>query len=134
MKKAAILAVFVISFFLASGCIKQQNIPPENGFLEGKISIGPLCPVERIPPDPACQPTQETYKAWPIAVWRADENKATDLQPNLDGIYKIELPPGNYTVGLVAPQHFGANNLPSSVTIISGKITTLDIDIDTGIR
>ncbi|MEK7081236.1 MAG: hypothetical protein AAB902_02520 [Patescibacteria group bacterium] len=41
------------------------------GFLEGKVTIGPLCPVERTPPDPACQPTEATYKAWQIAVYTA---------------------------------------------------------------
>ena len=34
-----------------SGCEKQYS--NETGFLEGKISIGPICPVERVPPDPA---------------------------------------------------------------------------------
>ena len=33
------------------------------GRIEGRVTIGPLCPVERIPPDPTCQPTPETFAA-----------------------------------------------------------------------
>ena len=32
------------------------------GILMGKISIGPLCPVETDPPQPGCLPTADTYK------------------------------------------------------------------------
>ena len=41
----------------------------EGGLLKGKISIGPLCPVETFPPQPQCLPTLETFKAWQTAIW-----------------------------------------------------------------
>lgn len=39
------------------------------GTLMGKISIGPLCPVETAPPQPGCLPTADTYKTWQLSVW-----------------------------------------------------------------
>jgi len=40
---------------------EKLNPVTEKSPLAGKVNIGPLCPVERNPPDPSCQPTEETY-------------------------------------------------------------------------
>ena len=125
------LLIFLIGILLINGCVPQT---PSKGFLEGKITIGPLCPVERFPPDPRCQPTEETYKAWPIAIWTPDKKtKITQLTPHLDGTYTITLSPGDYLVDLEKQPMFG-KNLPTTFTITAGKTTILPIDIDTGIR
>ena len=62
MKKYTYAEVVVIIILTGSiffsGCDKKKNF--EKGFLEGTISIGPICPVEKIPPAPACLPTAET--------------------------------------------------------------------------
>ena len=129
MKLSLILLLGVV---LLSSCASQTQ-PSGTGFLEGKISIGPLCPVERFPPDPNCQPTPETFKAWLIAVYQ-DETKIILLNPNLDGAYRVELPVGDYVVDLEKSMGIGGKNLPATVIIKSGEITTLNIDIDTGIR
>jgi hypothetical protein len=126
--------IFIISFFLFAGC--HKTVHQGNGYLEGTISIGPICPVEHIPPDPACQPTAETYKAYPVSVYTADrKRKIAQLNPSLDGSYSTELQPGNYMVVLEAAQNkAGGSNLPVEVTITSDDKTLLNIDIDTGIR
>ena len=116
-------------------------VVPQNGFLKGKINIGPLCPVERnsLPagrqaPDPKCQPTLETYAAWSMAVYSSDgKNKIVEIKPDAGGFYKVELPIGNYIVDLKVQRAF-AQGFPKAVTIKKGQITTLDIDIDTGIK
>lgn len=105
----------------------------DTGILKGKITIGPLCPVERVPPDPNCQPKQETFDAWPIAVY-SEDTKMSDLMPKLDGTYSIELKPGEYTVKLGKESRIGGSNLPADITIEAGQPVVLDVDIDTGIR
>ena len=109
-----------------------------SGVLKGKISIGPICPVERIPPDPACLPTMETYKAWATAVWTLDKKaKVATLDPNLDGTYQIELPVGNYMIDFDVARTGrigGSNILPALISIALGDTTNFNIDIDTGIR
>ncbi len=131
MNKMLPLTILLGGVVLIGGCLQNQN-NSEKGILEGKIAIGPLCPVERYPPDPHCQPTEETYKAYPIAVY-ASGTKVTQIQPFANGTYKIELPAGEYTVDLEKQHRFG-KNLPATVFIKKGEITTLNIDIDTGIR
>ena len=104
------------------------------GFLKGKVTIGPLCPVERIPPDPNCQPTEATYKAWQIAVYTPDKKtKFIQLEPDLDGSYQVILSAGQYLIDFEQPHAF-ARSLPTTVMIKKGETTVLNIDIDTGIR
>ena len=126
--------IFFAVIVMVSACDDRKNSDP--GWLEGMISIGPICPVETVPPDPACMPTAETYKAYPVSVFTSDgKNKITQLAPSLDGSFSSELPPGNYLIVLEKPQNnVGGSNLPAEVSITSHDKTILDISIDTGIR
>jgi len=119
---------------LFSGC--EQLINHETGFLEGVVSIGPICPVETDPPVTGCLPTAETYKAYPVSIWTANGRmKIVQINPSLDGSYETELSPGNYLVKLgTRVNSIGRSNLPVEVTITSLNKTVLNIDIDTGIR
>jgi hypothetical protein len=127
------IVIFLIILFLAGCSTSKQK---EYGYLEGVISIGPICPVERIPPDPACLPTAETYKAFPVSIFSSDgKKKITRLNPSLDGSYICELPSGNYKVILEKVQaSVGGSNLPVEISITALDKTLLNIDIDTGIR
>jgi hypothetical protein len=127
------IAVFLTVLFIIGCSTSKHN---EYGYLEGVISIGPICPVERIPPDPACLPTAETYKAYPVSIYSSDGiKKITQLNPSLDGSYSCELPSGNYQVTLEKVQiRVGGSNLPVEISITPLDITLLNIDIDTGIR
>lgn len=126
--------ILLIGFlFVFSGCDKSIR---EAGSLEGKISIGPICPVEHDPPDPGCLPTAETYNAYPVAIFSSDgKHMIAKITPAMDGTYSIKLDQGNYLVILETGQkRIGSSNLPAEVEIISQNKTILDIDIDTGIR
>jgi hypothetical protein len=128
--------LLIISFLAISviinGCTGQSG----KGVLAGKVTIGPICPVEKYPPDPNCQPTAETYEAWPVWVWNADKSaKVVQIQPEIDGSYKSELPVGIYIIDLgIQNNGIGGSNLPVQIVINSNQTTSLDINIDTGIR
>jgi len=132
--KGFLFSIFFVGLTLISGCDKRENL--KSGFLEGLISIGPICPVERIPPDPACLPTAETYKAYPVGVYTTNgETEISQLMPALDGTYSAELPSGDYLVKRSGSQNnIGGSNLPVKISITSEEKTLLDINIDTGIR
>jgi hypothetical protein len=138
MKKDNYKRIFVVIFLtwitVMSGCDNKKSLVA--GFLEGTISIGPICPVETIPPDPACLPTAETYKAYPVSVYTSDgKTKIAQLMPSLDGAYTSELTPGDYLVVLErAKNNIGGSNLPVMVSITAQDKTLLNINIDTGIR
>ncbi len=134
-----ILIIILIAIVGTGGYFLMKYIwptpaTPQNGFLQGKINIGPLCPVERIPPDPRCQPTLETYAAWPIAVYSSNQEiKISDIKPDAAGSYKVELPTGTYIVNFERQTPF-ARSLPETVIGKKKETTIFNIDIDTGIR
>jgi hypothetical protein len=126
--------IVLLTLSLTTGC--DNLMTHDTGFLEGVISIGPLCPVETVPPGPACLPTAETYKAYPVSIWTANgRRKIAQLYPALDGSYSTELVQGNYLVILGNGQiKAGSSNLPVEVSIQGHSTTKLNISIDTGIR
>ena len=128
--------LILASLFSLASCT-ELNQMGECGFLKGKISIGPICPVETVPPLPQCQPTAETYKAWQTSVWNQRKTRIiADIEPKLDGTFYLKLSAGKYVIDFKNPQTngIGANNLPVEITIVSADTTTANIDIDTGIR
>lgn len=129
----SIFGVFLIPSVVS--CVDQKEIG-EPGVLSGKISIGPLCPVETVPPSPGCSPTLETYTTWATAVWNTNKSKKTaTLHPTLDGKYLIVLPSGKYVIDFDSNQSFRAgSNLPSEITVLPNDTLVFNITIDTGIR
>jgi hypothetical protein len=130
------LIIFLLLMISFAACEKIGTLSEGTGTLKGKIIIGPICPVEHVPPTPECQPTAETYKAYPVSVWTTDMKiRIADIQPSLDGSYTALLPKGTFLVALQKQLSGpGGSNLPVTVVVRDGIVTTLDINIDTGIR
>jgi hypothetical protein len=115
---------------------KGTELSTVKGVIRGKISIGPLCPVETIPPRPECLPTAETYKNWQTAVWTLSRDKIAKVVPDSTGNYMITISTGNYIIDFDQPRTttVGFSNLPHEIHVASGDTTVFDITIDTGIR
>ena len=113
-----------------------QNSMVITGVLKGKITIGPLCPVETVPPSPGCTPTSGTYITWATAVWKLNKTgKVVTLSPSLDGNYLVTLPSGKYIIDFDTIQNYRAgSNLPYEITLPANDTVTFNINIDTGIR
>ena len=134
MKAIIKFSLFLFAVLLNWSCDQQQMEIVEKGSLEGKVTIGPLCPVETVPPDPACLPSQDTYDAWPIVIWTADKKtKIATIDPDLSGNYFVDLPEGSYLIDLYK-QHWFNMSLPELIIIEPNETSLLNIDIDTGIR
>jgi len=107
------------------------------GTLEGKVTVGPLTPVERVGV-PSPLPNPEVFTSRHLIVYAADGmTKVADVPIKASGYYgtySISLPPGTYVLD-VPHQGIGhARPLPKQVTISPGKTTIVDVDVDTGIR
>ena len=133
MRKVFFRFIALLVLISLSNCDKQAI--EENGTFSGKIKIGPICPVETIPPDPGCLPTAETYKSYPVYINSSYGFQKILINPKPDGSFSMDLSPGDYflTMGkeLNGPEHC---NLPLVFTIYPSKTTLIDIEIDTGIR
>jgi hypothetical protein len=102
--------------------------------LAGVVSIGPICPVETLPPPLECMPSPEAYAAREFLVTQNGKT-ITSFRADPTGNYSISLAPGVYTiVSAKTGIGYASKDLPSVVTIKSGQTTMLDISIDTGIR
>ena len=103
-----------------------------NGTLSGKVSIGPICPVEQI--DNPCPTPPEAYASREFLV-NKDGKTVTSFHADSNGDYSISLVAGTY---IITPTNTGigfvSKELPANVTIKSGSTVTLNIDVDTGIR
>ena len=103
------------------------------GVLEGKVTIGPLRPVEKPGETPTVPP--EVYAARKIMVYdRNHQTLVKQVDINDQGYYRIELAPGIYTIDI---NHVGIDrspDVPKQIEIKAGQTIRLDIDIDTGIR
>jgi len=128
-----ILVVTIIAFAIA---MFGGGLPAEtgdgSGTLTGKVSIGPLCPVEpcTVPHDRLVA----AYAARPITISTPGGNRVTTVIADPETGYTVSLKPGTYIVDIPHQGIGGSPELPATVTIRSGEIVRLDISIDTGIR
>ncbi len=128
-----LVIIFAIAVFAVAAIALISLQPASNGNLRGHISIGPICPVERNPPDPACQPTEATYAAYNLTVIGVGGQIITEFSGDANGNYYISLPAGTYVITRQSPAPIGSF-MPISVRIESGMPTYQNISIDTGIR
>ncbi|MGP1675489.1 MAG: hypothetical protein ACTS8Z_09785 [Candidatus Limnocylindrales bacterium] len=93
---------------------------------------GPVCPVERIPPDPACAPRAVGGATIAIRDPQGVEIKRISLDAT--GSAFVELPPGDYEV--VGGEVEGLMGVPEPqvAAVTDGVATTVDLTYDTGIR
>jgi hypothetical protein len=128
------LVILLWLVFLA-GCSQASAEQP--GVLQGKVSVGPLSPVERAPeagvtpsPIPA-----EVFTSRSLNIYQADGKTLVKKAPfAADGTYRVELKPGSYVAALPEGGIEFAKGLPAEVRLKAGETVELDIDIDTGMR
>ena len=101
------------------------------GYAAGHVTIGPLCPVMR--EDMPCEAPPELYSSRKVLVYD-DEGEDVLERGNIDnqGNYKIALTPGDYYLQ-IEPAGIGPGE-KKAVKIRGFETTTVDFDIDTGIR
>jgi hypothetical protein len=125
--------MIALAVLLAAGAGCAGGPAAPKGMIQGQVTIGPICPVER--PDQPCLPTPETYAARKVLVRSADGvNLVATLSLNETGYYRVDLDPGTYVVDI---NHAGIDrspDVPRTITLSAGETVTLDIGIDTGIR
>lgn len=136
-----VLALMLVSPY-ACGVPAGPSVPAPTsssagvvGYLEGRASIGPLTPVEKVGvPPPTPSPAACAARGLTVREATGDTEVAKfNLQS--DCTYRVALRPGSYVVNLARTQGIGGSkDLPQIVAIESGKTVRLDISIDTGIR
>ena len=121
------LFVAVLALF-AAAC----QTPPAGPGVSINAQAGPTCPVERVPPDPACD--SRPVAGATILILDGSGNTVAKAVTDAQGNAFAPVPPGNYVVqpqpveGLMG----GAEQVPISVAGDAPAVVT--VVYDTGIR
>jgi len=121
------LLLFILPVALLSACASAPTPAADTG-VEGQTLLGPMCPVIRLDQPCPDRPYQAT-----LTVLNPAGEKMAQIQTDVNGLYRLELLPGDYIMRPVSPNVMPyAQDQP--FTVIAGKFTKLDIQYDSGIR
>jgi hypothetical protein len=100
--------------------------------ISGVALAGPVCPVERVPPDPACaaRPVSDAT----IVIRDASQTEVARAVTGADGSFVVEVPPGDYQVEPQPVDGLMGGAQAQAVTVRGGVMTQIQLDYDTGIR
>jgi len=122
-----------IKFFLGllivflSTCSMKTPAPANSG-IEGRVLIGPVCPVVQVGQECPDQPYQAT-----LTVNSSTGERIVQVQTDSNGMFRIPLAPGDYILHQESP-----NALPfasdQSVHVEDGKFTQVIVNYESGIR
>ncbi|HUJ14966.1 MAG TPA: hypothetical protein VL284_14365 [Thermoanaerobaculia bacterium] len=103
------------------------------GRLAGIVTIGPNCPVDQ--PGQPCPTPPSAYSLRKILVYDAAKTQLVfTVDIDSQGLYAVDLVPAAYLVDLKGVGLDRTSDLPKTVDIHAHVTTTLNVNIDTGLR
>ena len=97
--------------------------------VRGVVTAGPVCPVERIPPDPNCADRPIEAR---VLVTHGGGGVVASGSSGSDGSFEIRVAPGHYEV--TATTKFAMRCDSVAVDVAAGAFTDVTVPCDTGIR
>lgn len=101
--------------------------------INGKVLLGPICPVMKAIPDPNCadKPYKTTIQV--IEIGSPKSSPFRTVESNENGFYELILPVGEYALHPI-----GGNPFPfcdtKEISIVDRDLTETNLNCDTGIR
>jgi hypothetical protein len=141
--KNVLIIIVVLSLLVLAGNIwfvsrGTRASVPENGLIQGAVTIGPITPVEQ--PGQCLPVSPEVFASRKVMIYDESGQKLlqqvdiNQIDQTANGYYAILIAPGTYTVDINHNGIDSAANLPQKVTVSAGETVIVDINIDTGIR
>jgi hypothetical protein len=130
----AVLALLMAGVLLVAGC---GAAGPARSLVAGTgiaitATAGPVCPVERVPPDPACAPRPVPDAT--ILVVDGQGKTVVTVTTGADGTVLVAVPAGAYVLQPLAVPGMMGGAQPVNVTVMDGAVTPAAVSYDTGIR
>jgi len=108
-------------------------IPGEGtGNVGGRVVAGPVCPVETVPPDPACAPRPVAGAT--LTIGDAQGKDVAVVVSDANGLFALTLPPGDYVLIAQPVEGLMGTPEPLSFAVLAGSPVELTVAYDTGIR
>ena len=132
MRKLLTPILGFVALGVVAGCAPVDYNTDIYGYLEGHVTIGPICPIER--EGVSCPVPPEAYAARELLIYYQGQGVSAKAQINSSGNYWIALRPGRYRVDINKVGMDRSQEVPHEIDVRAGETIQLDIDIDTGIR
>jgi Carboxypeptidase regulatory-like domain len=128
------LVVAVVALLIIVACGTSGGAPsaPPGTGLSITAVAGPTCPVERVPPDPACAPRPVAGAT--IIVIDAQGATVTTVVTDAAGTATVAVPAGEYVVQARPVTGLMGTPEAQTVTVVGGAMSPVDLGYDTGIR
>lgn len=99
--------------------------------IEGRLTVGPTCPVEQA--GEACP--DRPHRATITVRYAGTDSVATVFSSGEDGTFRVELPPGDYVLDPGEPRMvYDPKAEPLAVTVQEGRFTRVVMRYDSGVR
>jgi hypothetical protein len=109
------------------------DVLPDATGVQGTVTAGPTCPVERDPPDPDCAARPVVGAV--LVFTDPDGTEVARATSAADGTFTLELAPGCYRVTAQPVEGLMGTPAPMDVEVAAGQpMTELQVSYDTGIR
>ena len=124
--------LFVAILAACQAPTSQPTVGAAKVEVSGVAQAGPVCPVERQPPDPACA---DRPAAGAILVVTENGDEVTRTTSAADGTFHLRLAPGEYQLVPQPAQGLMGTAQPIALTVRTGEaVEPLVVAYDTGIR
>ncbi len=132
MTELRALVALVLLAAIGLACTAPSGSAPAAVSVSGSALAGPVCPVERLPPDPACAP--RPVEGADISVVDVNGEQVALVTTDANGASAFDVVPGTYR--LVAMPVAGLIGTPAPLELNVGPAGATDIvlEFDTGIR
>jgi hypothetical protein len=111
----------------AAGCAGAASGRGDTEGIEGRVTLGPTCPVEI-----QGSPCPDRPFATGVVVTDGSGRAVAEVRSSDDGSFRVALPPGTYTV---VAKHVGpGGSKPVRVIVRSARFTRVVVRVDSGIR
>ncbi|MFN3488405.1 MAG: hypothetical protein ACK4YV_04700 [Emticicia sp.] len=134
--------IIICLLYLVFGCESSEIATEEMGTFEVKVTVAPLCPIQKIDDSNPCGLTDAQidaiYKQYNVNISATENTKFQSLIVQLDrtGTFKRTLPVGKYKVEVIMPAgafpKTGSNS--QEITIGKNETKVVEFFINTGIR
>ena len=128
------LSIPLVLLLAACSAAAVLSPPAATVHVTGRATAGPVCPVERVPPDPACAPRPVPNAT--LIVTTATGISVSQVRTAADGSFSFDLPDGSYRLVPQAVQGLMGAGQPIDFSVRVGGPPTppLSVSYDTGIR
>jgi hypothetical protein len=129
--KRGTMALLLVIAAAALAC--QRPADDDGAILTGLVRAGPTCPVERDPPDPACDDRPVVDAEIVIVDVRGDEVART--RTDATGAFAVRLPAGEYQLVPQPVEGLLGTPEPTAIAVEGGvDLDPVTIVYETGIR